>query len=44
MAWVRLAVTESDTLGEVTVIFTGGIGVIALLRRRWRSDREEEEE
>ncbi|HUF80550.1 MAG TPA: DUF4040 domain-containing protein [Burkholderiales bacterium] len=23
-----------DTLGEVTVVFTGGIGVIALLRRR----------
>jgi len=33
-----------DTLGETTVIFTAGIGVIALLRRRWRSDREEEEE
>jgi multicomponent Na+:H+ antiporter subunit B len=27
-----------DTLGEVAVIFTGGIGVIVLLRRRWRSD------
>ena len=26
-----------DTLGEVTVIFTAGIGVIALLRR-WRRD------
>ena len=33
-----------DTLGEVAVIFTGGIGVIALLRRRWRSDRDEEED
>ena len=33
-----------DTLGETTVIFTAGIGVIALLRRRWRSDREEEDE
>ncbi len=33
-----------DTLGEVVVIFTGGIGVIALLRRRWRGDQEEEEE
>ena len=31
-----------DTLGETTVIFTGGIGVIALLRRRWRSDRARE--
>ncbi len=30
-----------DTLGEVAVIFTGGIGVIVLLRRRWRSDRDE---
>ena len=28
-----------DTLGEVTVVFTGGVGVIMLLRRRWRSDR-----
>ena len=28
-----------DTLGEVTVVFTGGIGVIVLLRRRWRADR-----
>jgi len=27
------------TLGEVTVVFTGGVGVIMLLRRRWRSDR-----
>lgn len=30
-----------DTLGEVGVIFTAGIGVIVLLRRRWRSDRNE---
>lgn len=28
-----------DTLGEVTVVFTGGVGVIMLLRRRWRADR-----
>ena len=28
-----------DTLGEVTVVFTGGIGVLVLLRRRWRADR-----
>jgi multicomponent Na+:H+ antiporter subunit B len=27
-----------DTLGEVAVVFTGGIGVIALLRRRPRKD------
>lgn len=33
-----------DTFGEVIVIFTGGIGVIALLRRRWRSDPDEEHE
>ena len=33
-----------DTLGEVTVIFTGGIGVIALLRRRWRSDQKQEDQ
>ena len=32
-----------DTLGETTVIFTAGIGVIALLRRRWRSDRKRDE-
>ena len=31
-----------DTLGETTVIFTAGIGVIALLRRRWRSDRKKD--
>ncbi len=30
-----------DTLGEVAVIFTGGIGVIVLLRRRWRGDRDD---
>jgi len=30
-----------DTLGEVAVIFTGGVGVIVLLRRRWRSERDE---
>lgn len=30
-----------DTLGEVTVVFTAGIGVIALLRRRTRRDRKE---
>ena len=29
-----------DTLGEVVVVFTGGIGVIALLRRRPRKGRE----
>ena len=29
-----------DTLGEVTVIFTAGAGVLALLRRR-REDREQ---
>lgn len=33
-----------DTLGEVTVIFTAGIGVIALLRRRWRSDQQQEDQ
>lgn len=33
-----------DTLGEVTVIFTAGIGVLILLRRRRSGDREEEEE
>jgi multicomponent Na+:H+ antiporter subunit B len=27
-----------DTLGETTVVFTGGIGVIALLRRRRRQE------
>ncbi len=31
-----------DTLGEVAVIFTGCIGVIVLLRRRLRSDHDEE--
>jgi multicomponent Na+:H+ antiporter subunit B len=29
-----------DTLGEVTVVFTAGAGVIALLRGRRRRDRE----
>lgn len=29
-----------DTLGETTVVFTAGIGVIALLRQRRRKDRE----
>ncbi len=30
-----------DTLGEVTVVFTAGIGVIALLRRLRRRDEED---
>ena len=30
-----------DTLGETTVVFTAGAGVIALLRRRRRQAREE---
>jgi len=30
-----------DTLGETTVIFTAGIGVLLLLKGRKRSDREE---
>lgn len=30
-----------DTLGETTVVFTAGIAVIALLRRRRRSDEDE---
>ena len=30
-----------DTLGETTVVFTAGIGVIALLRRRRRDARRE---
>ncbi|CAG0975018.1 NADH-quinone oxidoreductase subunit J [Burkholderiales bacterium] len=29
-----------DTLGETTVVFTAGIGVIALLRQRRRKDRD----
>ncbi len=33
-----------DTLGEVTVVFTAGAGVIALLRRRQRRDREDKDE
>ena len=32
-----------DTLGETTVVFTAGAGVVALLRRR-RKDRERHEE
>jgi multicomponent Na+:H+ antiporter subunit B len=32
-----------DTLGEVTVIFTAGIAVLILLRRRRSGDRDEEE-
>jgi multicomponent Na+:H+ antiporter subunit B len=28
-----------DTLGETVVVFTGGVGVIALLRRRRSRDR-----
>ncbi len=32
-----------DTLGEVAVIFTAGIGVLILLRRRRGAKREEEE-
>ncbi len=32
-----------DTLGEVTVVFTAGVGVIALLRRR-RKEKEEKSE
>jgi multicomponent Na+:H+ antiporter subunit B len=31
-----------DTLGETVVIFTAGVGVIALLRRRRARDDEEE--
>jgi len=33
-----------DTLGETTVIFTAGAGVIALLRRARRRSRAGEEE
>ena len=29
-----------DTLGETTVVFTAGVGVIALLRRRRNGDKE----
>jgi multicomponent Na+:H+ antiporter subunit B len=29
-----------DTLGETTVVFTAGAGVVALLRRRWRRERK----
>jgi multicomponent Na+:H+ antiporter subunit B len=29
-----------DTLGETTVVFTAGVGIIALLRRRSRRDSE----
>ena len=31
-----------DTLGETTVVFTAGVGVIALLRRRGGARTEEE--
>jgi len=31
-----------DTLGETTVVFTAGVGVIALLRRQRRRGRESE--
>jgi len=33
-----------DTLGEVTVVFTAGAGVIALLRRRQRRSTEDKDE
>ena len=33
-----------DTLGEVTVVFTAGAGVIALLRRRQRRGAEDKDE
>jgi len=33
-----------DTLGEVTVVFTAGAGVIALLRRRQRRSAEDKDE
>lgn len=33
-----------DTLGEVTVIFTAGIGVLILLGMRGRRDKEEKDE
>jgi multicomponent Na+:H+ antiporter subunit B len=33
-----------DTLGEVAVIFTGGIGVLILLHRRRRREADDEEE
>jgi len=33
-----------DTLGEVTVVFTAGAGVIALLRRRQRRSKEDNDE
>jgi len=33
-----------DTLGEVTVVFTAGVGVIALLRRRQRRSTEDKDE
>jgi multicomponent Na+:H+ antiporter subunit B len=32
-----------DTLGETTVIFTGGIGVVLLLRRTRRRGRNDAE-
>jgi multicomponent Na+:H+ antiporter subunit B len=33
-----------DTLGETTVIFTAGVGVMLLLRRRWRGGRRDRNE
>ena len=30
-----------DTLGETTVVFTAGAGVVALLRRRRRKDKQQ---
>ena len=32
-----------DTLGEVTVVFTAGIGILMLLRRRRKTDEEGEQ-
>lgn len=31
-----------DTLGETTVVFTAGVGVIALLRRRRKGSDDDE--
>jgi multicomponent Na+:H+ antiporter subunit B len=33
-----------DTLGETTVIFTAGVGVMLLLRRRWRGGARDRDE